>query len=285
MAVHAHAPVRLLTCTCAGAGPRLNIIAAAKYVCRRGDRERVHAELIRESLRIWQAGGKAHNAENASDRRAREGRVNAVLRNNTGSFGGDAVSSGMNADTFFRWFTDLVEYLGREHSEDHVCIQLDNAKYHKTRHDPPPSSNANKHTLLEWLHRHGDDTLTRSDSKQRILEAVRQKGEGTKYRIVQLAEAHSIRVIFTPPYHPELQPIECVWAVVKQPFQLDPPLRMSDLAIRLTEYFKTRVDERVLLGAWKRSAMAENIYNSIREKAYANALDAEGPSTDSNEEC
>lgn len=36
-----------------------------------------------------------------------------------------------------------------------------------------------------------------------------------EYRLDQIAARHNLSILRTPPYHPELQPIECCWAVVK----------------------------------------------------------------------
>ena len=46
-------------------------------------------------------------------------------------------------------------------------------------------------------------------------EILKKIGPSPRYEIDEIAEQHGHEVIRTPPYHPELQPIETCWAVVK----------------------------------------------------------------------
>ncbi|DAZ99847.1 TPA: hypothetical protein N0F65_008590 [Lagenidium giganteum] len=78
---------------------------------------------------------------------------------------------------------------------------MDGAKYHKRNVNLAPNSNAKKEEMQRWLlhHEHAFD-------------------EGFEHEIV-----------FTPPYHPELQSIELIWGSVKHRGGLDPPTSTEDL--------------------------------------------------------
>ncbi|KAG8228629.1 hypothetical protein J437_LFUL008280 [Ladona fulva] len=64
-------------------------------------------------------------------------------------------------------------------------VVIDNAPYHNVQLNRPPSSNAKKDTMKEWL-----------DSK------------GQQYSINRDLAEHGQSVLRLPPYHPELNPIE-----------------------------------------------------------------------------
>ncbi|EFK06948.1 conserved hypothetical protein [delta proteobacterium NaphS2] len=53
----------------------------------------------------------------------------------------------------------------------------------------------------------------------------------------QIAEQHGISILRTPPYHPELQPIETCWAVLKNHMADNCDFTMAGLRKRLPEAF------------------------------------------------
>jgi len=58
-----------------------------------------------------------------------------------------------------------------------------------------------------------------------------------EYRLDKLAAEHGILILRTPPYHPELQPIETCWAVVKNHVADNCDFKMSGLRNNLPEAF------------------------------------------------
>ena len=53
-----------------------------------------------------------------------------------------------------------------------------------------------------------DQALT----KPELLMLVKQANPQKTYRIDELARRHGVEVLRLPPYHPDLNPIELVWA-------------------------------------------------------------------------
>ncbi|KAG8234269.1 hypothetical protein J437_LFUL006514, partial [Ladona fulva] len=73
---------------------------------------------------------------------------------------------------------------GDYHGEMNIVI--DNAPYHNVQLNRPPSSNAKKDTMKEWL----DSRGLQYSSKETKIELL-------------------------PPYHPELNPIDNIWGIMK----------------------------------------------------------------------
>lgn len=120
-----------------------------------------------------------------------------------------------NGDNFTAWFKNqLLENIGPEP----CLIIMDNAKYHKV-YGPgvPKAYKMNKKQCLDWLTGKGIDTGGRRWSLLDARTAVRDWVlNNEKPECIRLAEEKGHRVLFTPPYHSDLQPIEFLWAWVKR---------------------------------------------------------------------
>ncbi|OQR80747.1 hypothetical protein ACHHYP_17246 [Achlya hypogyna] len=66
-------------------------------------------------------------------------------------------------------------------------------------------------------------------------------------------------VLYTPPYHPELQPIEVVWACVKNRIGRDPARNMDELGSKLVASLDL-VDNATWLGALDKVKRFEDQY-------------------------
>lgn len=117
----------------------------------------------------------------------------------------------MNWENFSKWFqTQLLPNIPPK-----SLVILDNAKYHNVLIDGFfPNTNSSKKQLSTWLTRNGyawrEDML-----KAEFLELCTRLAPVPEYRLDELAAEHDVSILRTPPYHPELQPIETCWAVVK----------------------------------------------------------------------
>ena len=67
---------------------------------------------------------------------------------------------------------------------------------------------------------------------------------------------------FTPPYHPELQPIERVWCAVKNEIARNPVTSLNEMDARLWTNFETLVTEKVLLSTYRKSKEWEETYRT-----------------------
>ncbi len=73
--------------------------------------------------------------------------------------------------------------------------------------------------------------------KSELLELCTRLSPVPEYRLNQIAVEHNISILRTPPYHPELQPIETCWAVVKNHMADNCDFTMAGMRERLPEAF------------------------------------------------
>jgi transposase len=115
----------------------------------------------------------------------------------------------MNWDNFSVWFREQL----LPNIPPRSLIVLDNAAYHNVMENKlcPGGS---KEQLRAWLDRNnlpwGHDML-----KSELLGICAKFAPNPEYRLDMLAREQGHEILRTPPYHPELQPIETCWAVVK----------------------------------------------------------------------
>ncbi|MCK5702158.1 MAG: transposase, partial [Cyclobacteriaceae bacterium] len=138
----------------------------------------------------------------------------------------------MNWENFSKWFkTQLLPNIPPE-----SIVILDNAKYHNVLEDVIPNKSSKKEQLRHWLTYNGypwrEDML-----KSELLELCTRLAPTPEYKLDRLAAEHGISILRTPPYHPELQPIETCWAVVKNDMADNCDFTMVGLRNRLPEAF------------------------------------------------
>ena len=119
----------------------------------------------------------------------------------------------MNSENFTKWFTEQL----LPHIPPSSLIVMDNAPYHnELAEDAFPTPKTRKAQLQQWLLTHhpaqyGEDML-----KPELYQWCKQLCPPPPRRLDRIAEAAGHTIIRTPPYHPELQPIETVWALIKE---------------------------------------------------------------------
>ena len=143
----------------------------------------------------------------------------------TGDFHGQ-----MNWDNFSKWFArNLLKNIPPK-----SIVILDNAKYHNVQDVNSPSINSTKRQLRDWLsrnnHQWSEDML-----KPELLELCKKVAPSPQYCLDQIAEEYDISILRTPQYHPELQPIESCWAVVKNYMADNCDFTMKGMRERLPE--------------------------------------------------
>ncbi len=117
----------------------------------------------------------------------------------------------MNADLFQRWFKEkLIPNI-----PENALIIMDNAPYHNVlTESSPPISRSSKQRIYSWLAQNkipcNEDCL-----KAELIEILIKLAPEPDYIVDEIARKYGHEVIRTPPYHPELQPIEICWAVLK----------------------------------------------------------------------
>ena len=117
-----------------------------------------------------------------------------------------------NGENFLKWWSDQLIPNLRQPS----VIMLDNAKYHLVYDETVPKiSKMKKQELICYLESKGVSMEGQHTAIQLRTMARQWIKEHEKYAIVKIAEGAGHRVLFTPPYHSDLQPIELVWAQIK----------------------------------------------------------------------
>jgi len=100
------------------------------------------------------------------------------------------------------------------------------------------------------------------------------------YRIIDIARdngGHEIQ--WTPPYHPELQPIERVWACVKNEIARMPVLGIAELLKRLKKNFRLPEDDgclslKVMHMTVRKTRLQEDLYTAAHLQATRIATEA-----------
>ncbi len=117
----------------------------------------------------------------------------------------------MNNGLFSKWFKEKL----LPNIPDNSLIIMDNAPYHNilSPHSAPTSS-CKKERIKMWLEDYGyplkDDCL-----KVEMIDILKNIAPKPTYEVDEIASNQGHEILRTPPYHPELQPIEICWGLVK----------------------------------------------------------------------
>jgi transposase len=139
----------------------------------------------------------------------------------------------MNWENFSRWFCEQL----LPNIPEGAVLVLDNASYHNVlaaQSFPKPSTK--KEELIAWL-RHNDYPWREDMLKSELLAFCRRLAPAPQYRLDELATARRVSILRVPPYHPELQPIETCWAVMKNYLADRCDFTMAGLREKLPEAF------------------------------------------------
>ncbi|GET02903.1 hypothetical protein H257_11777 [Rhizophagus clarus] len=248
-----------------GHGP-LVVIFGAIIVFRNGSSNKLHGELVPNSVHIWDPtikppenrGRKRNNAEEWND-------VPNIVKDSNIVPNQVDYHGNFNAEIFEDLFSTLCQTLHEKYGP--VNIHMDGANYHKRRVETIPSSSSKKQELIEWLNAH-DIPFSSNLKRPELLELVRINKEKVPFACVKIAEQYEHELSFTPPYHCELQPIEGVWVVVKGEVACSSP-HPNLLSVRntLLEAFKRKITSQVILGLWRRALKNAKEYFKSDEDA------------------
>ncbi len=146
----------------------------------------------------------------------------------------------MNAELFQKWFSEkLIPNI-----PNNSLIVMDNAPYHNTLSScSPPTPTCAKDKIWSWLM--ANQIPCEKDCLKAELVAILQKiAPSPIYEVDVIARKHGHEIVRTPPYHPELQPIEMCWGVVKNYIARNCDFTLSNLMSQLEEGF-TKVDPSI----------------------------------------
>lgn len=93
--------------------------------------------------------------------------------------------------------------------------------------------------------------------KVELVDILRKSAPEPTYEIDSIVKRYGHHVMRTPPYHPELQPIEKCWAVVKNEVARNCDFTMDNLLIKLENAFE-KVTAETCKKIIKRIRLVEN---------------------------
>jgi len=139
----------------------------------------------------------------------------------------------MNQELFTKWFRDKL----LPNIPEGSLIIMDNASYHNVLSShSAPTTRCNKEKIRSWL---GQNRIPlREDClKVEMIEILNKISPTPTYILDEIAVEHGHEILRTPPYHPELQPIETCWAVVKNQLARTCDFTMANLMAQLEDAF------------------------------------------------
>lgn len=118
----------------------------------------------------------------------------------------------MNADNYQKWITEkLIPNL-----PPRSVFIIDNAPYHNVQLHKAPSSNSKKSDMQDWLRRNNVQ-FQENMLKVELYGLIKaHKPLHKTYVIDNLLAMNGHCVLRLPPYSPELNPLELIWADIKQ---------------------------------------------------------------------
>ncbi|XP_047000502.1 uncharacterized protein LOC124616242 [Schistocerca americana] len=113
-------------------------------------------------------------------------------------------------------------------------VVLDNASYHNVLHEKPPTMHSRKADMAYWLNSQNIQ-FDQGSIKIELLALIESNKPTKIYTVDKLLAHYGHSVLCLPPYHPEINPIEMVWATVKNwvatknvPFKLEDVWKLAE---------------------------------------------------------
>jgi len=139
----------------------------------------------------------------------------------------------MNEALFHKWFSENL----LPNIPGNSLIIMDNAAYHNALTEySAPTPACSKERIRVWLEANKiackDDCL-----KVELIEVLKKLAPEPTYEVDVMARKQRHEVVRTPPYHPELQPIEICWGVLKNEVARHCDFTMDNLMLQLEKAF------------------------------------------------
>ena len=117
----------------------------------------------------------------------------------------------MNGENFKKWFMEML----LPNIPPNAIIVIDNAPYHSMQTEKAPTTATRKADMIAWLQNKGI-SFAADMLKPELYELIkRYKPREKKYVIDEIAREHGHEIVRLPPYHCDLNPIELIWANIK----------------------------------------------------------------------
>jgi transposase/ribosomal protein L19E len=141
----------------------------------------------------------------------------------------------MNQELFTKWFLDKL----LPNIPEGSLITMDNASYHNVlATHSAPTAKCKKEKIRSWLEQN-NIPLREDCLKVEMVEVLNKIAPSPTYILDELAAKHGHELLRTPPYHPELQPIETCWGVMKNHVARTCDFTMANLVSQLEDAFSS----------------------------------------------
>lgn len=118
----------------------------------------------------------------------------------------------MNFNNYQKWVREMLV----PNLEPHSVVVIDNAPYHNVVQEKVPNSNSRKSDMIDWLSSQGIPCSENMFKPELYALIKLHKPRNQKYMIDTILESFGHTALRLPPYHPDLNPIETIWAQVKK---------------------------------------------------------------------
>lgn len=140
----------------------------------------------------------------------------------------------VNSELFQKWFCEKL----LPNIPEGSLIIMDNASYHNTLSlSSPPTPQCTKEQIWNWL-MENQIPCEKNSLKAELVSVLKKIAPAPIYEINEIAKKYGHEIVRTPPYHPELQPIELCWGIVKGHIARHCDFTLSNLKLQLEEGFK-----------------------------------------------
>jgi transposase len=161
----------------------------------------------------------------------------------------------MNQTMFTKWFEEKL----LPNIPARSLIIMDNAAYHNVLSPvSAPTPSCKKEKIRSWLEKNNfpvkEDCL-----KAELVDILTRVGPQPTYVLDEMANSQGHEVLRTPPYHPELQPIETCWGIVKNEIARNCDFTMNNLIQQLESAFE-KVTAKTCAGLIRKTRDVEDAF-------------------------
>ena len=161
----------------------------------------------------------------------------------------------MNWDNFSKWFQEKL----LKNIPENSLIIMDNTPYHNVLvEDAFPKKSHSIKRLREWLS-NNEIPWTKDMLKSELFDLCSRFAVKPEFLIDRIARKEGHSILRTPPYHPELQPIETCWAIVKNYVAQHNDCTMKKVLILLEKGF-AKVTKKTCQKLIEKVNLQENVF-------------------------
>ena len=189
---------------------------------------------------------------------------------------------GMFDTTYFiGWMQKLLDSLDRRGIKNAIIV-MDNAKYHKTLPGNTPKGNWKKQDLIDYCVSNGIKVEAK-ELKSLIWDKVKRNvADNVKPVVVTMAQEKGHEVIYSPPHHSDLLPVELVWSVIKGEVgrQYSTTTTSQDVLVRLKRSFQELKSETISACIKKANKHIKELMENLLEVESVEDIEAEEAESD-----